>query len=253
MKMPFGYVPHKSSWKDAILKILGHTSMIRRIQAAVIMKMLNPQKDNLILDAGCCGGFFSYEIAKICRCIGVDWNINANISYARYKLSSVAYMKADVQKMPFKDKVFDKILLSSTLQMVEDDGTLLKECCRILQEDGTLVLSVPEEYIYIKKLNKLKGMLNKKFGANKGYYKQSEIIELLQRKKFQIMEIEHAPKRVGSLLYELQLFLWYHNLPLFHVFFFPLFYPIGLLDRLDNKNAKGCELIISAKVNKGIG
>lgn len=249
--MPFGYIPHKTLWKNAILKILGNPNTIRRIQAPVIMRMLNPRRDDLILDAGCGGGFFTYEIAKICKCIGIDWNISKNLSYAMRKLSSVLYMKANVQKMPFKNKTLDKILLSSVLQMVEDDEMLLEECHRILKKDGTLVLSVPEEYIYIKKLNKLKDMLNKKFDANKGYYTQDEIIELLRKRKFQIMEVEHSPKRVGSLLYELQLFLWHHNLPLFDIFLFLLLYSIGYFDRLDNKNAKGCELIISAKVNKG--
>jgi ubiquinone/menaquinone biosynthesis C-methylase UbiE len=107
------------------LKILGNPNMIRRIQAPVIMRMLNPKGDSRILDAGCGGGFFSYEIAKICRCIGIDWNISENLSYAMSRLLSVAYIKADVQKMPFKDGTFDKILLSSVLQMVEDDKVLL--------------------------------------------------------------------------------------------------------------------------------
>ena len=111
--MTFGYIPHKTPWKNAISKILGNPNMMRRIQAPVIMKMVKPQKDDIVLDAGCGGGFFTYEIAKICRCIGIDWNISENLSYAMRRLPSVAYMNADVQKMPFKGGTFDKILLST--------------------------------------------------------------------------------------------------------------------------------------------
>ena len=145
--MPFGYIPHKTLWKSAILKILGNPNMIRRVQAPVIMGMLNPQRNDLILDAGCSGRFFVYDIAKICRCIGIDWDINENLSYTMHKLSYVSYAKADVQKIPFKDKTFDTILLPSVLDAVEDDGALLKECHRVLKEKGTLVLSATIKYM----------------------------------------------------------------------------------------------------------
>ena len=247
--MRFGYIPHKTPWKNAILKILGNPSMIRRIQAPVIMRMLNPKENDLTLDAGCGGGFFTYEIAKMCKCIGIDWNISKNLFYVMRKLSSVSYMKSDVQKMPFKDDTFDKILLSSVLQMVEDDWALLKECRRVLKDDGILVLSVPLEYIYIKKLNELKDELSEMFGSRgKGFYGYDEIIKLFQREGFKIMETEYAPKRIGSFIYETRLYLCYRaGLPLFHLFYFLLLYPIAYFDRFSNKKQKGNEVIIKAR------
>ena len=247
--MPFGYIPHKTPWKNALLRILGNPNMMRRIQAPVIMRMLNPQRDDFILDAGCGGGFFSYDIAKICRCIGIDWNISKNLSFAMRKSPSVSYMKADVQNMPFKDGTFDKILLSSVLQMVEDDGALLKECYRILKEDGIFVLSVPIEYIYIKRLNELKDELIEKFGSRgKGFYEYDEIMELLQREGFEITETEYAPKKLGSSIYEVLLYFCYRaGLPLFHPFYFLLLYPLAYFDRFGSKKQKGNEIIIKAR------
>ena len=247
--MRFGYIPHKTPWKNAILKILGNPSMIRRIQAPVIMKMLNPKGDDAILDAGCGGGSFTYEIAKMCRCIGIDWNISEKLSYAVHKLSSVAYMKADVQKMPFKNGTFDKILLSSVLQIVEDDEALLKECYRVLKEDGMLVLSVTIEYIYIRKLNELKGRLMEMLGLRgKGYYAYDEVSELLQKGGFEIIETEYAPKKLGSLIYEARLYFCYRTgLPLFHPFYFLLFYPLACFDKFGSKKQKGNEVIIKAR------
>lgn len=223
--------------------------MMRRTQAPIIMRMLNPKGNDLILDAGCGGGFFNYEIAKICRCIGIDWNLNANLSYVMRKLSSAVYTKADVQKMPFKDETFDKILLSSVLQMVEYDGALLKECYRVLKEEGMLVLSVPIQYMYIKRLNKFKNDLIEKFGSQgKGFYEYEEVIELLQKASFEIIENEYAPKRLGSLVYETWLYFCYRiGLPLVHSFYFPLLYPIAYFDRFGGKKQKGNELIIKAR------
>lgn len=247
--MPFGYIPHKTLWNDVILKILGAPNTIRRIQASVIMRMLNPQKGDLILDVGCGGGFFSYEIAKTCRCVGVDWNIHKSLSYAMCKLSSVFYVEADVQKVPFKDGVFDKILLSSVLQMVEDDELLLKECHRVLKKEGIFVLSVPIEYVYIRKLNKLKDELTEMFiSRGEGFYGHGEIMEVLQRGEFEITETEYAPKRLGSFIYESWLYFCYRaGLPLSHPFYFPLLYPIAYFDRFGNKKQKGNEIIIKAR------
>jgi ubiquinone/menaquinone biosynthesis C-methylase UbiE len=222
---------------------------MRRIQAPVIMRMLNPREGDIILDSGCGGGFFTYEIAKICKSIGIDWNIIERLSYAMCKQPSVSYMKADVQKMPFKDGVFDKILLSSVLQMVEDDEALLKECHRVLKDESILVLSVPIEYMYIRRLNELKDELIKMFGSiGKGFYKYDEVIELLQKEGFEIMETEYAPKRWGSFIYEIWLYFCYRTgLPLFHLFYFPLLYPIAYLDRFGSKKEKGNEVIIKVR------
>lgn len=247
--MPFGYIPHKTPWKNVILKLLGRPSLMRRIQDPVVMRMLNSKENDLILDVGCGGGFFAYEIAKICKCIGIDWNISKNLSYAMHKLSSVLYMKANVQKMPFKDKTVDKILLSSVLQMVEDDETLLKECYRVLKEDGIFILSVPTEYIYIKKLNELKVELIEKFGSKgKGFYEYYEVIELLQKMGFEILETEYAPKRWGSFIYEIWLSFCYRaGLPLSHPFYFLALYPFAYFDRFGSKKQKGDEVIIKVR------
>ena len=249
IKIPFGYIPHKTPWKNAFLKIFGHPNIMRRIQAPVLMKLLNPKSEDLILDAGCGGGSFTYEIAKICKCVGIDWNISENLSYAMSKNAFCRVIKADVQKMPFKDEIFDKILLSSVLQMVEDDGALLKECYRVLKEDGIFVLSVPIEYIYIRKLNELKNELIEMFGSSgKGFYGYREVIELLQREGFEIMETEYAPKRWGSFIYEFWLYFRYRfGLPLSHSFYFLLLYPFAYFDRFGSKKQKGNEYIIKVR------
>ena len=247
--MSFGYIPHKTPRKNAILKILGVPNLIRRIQVPVLMRMSNLQKDDVVLEAGCGGGFFTCEIAKICRCIGIDWNINANLSYAMHKLSSISYAKADVQKIPFKDEIFDEILLSSVLQMVEDDEALLKECYRVLKKKGVLVLCVLIEYIYVKRLNKFKNELIEKIGSRgKGFYGYDEVIRLLQRGGFEIMEMEYAPKRWGSFIYEIWLYFCYRaGLPLFHLFYFLLLYPVAYFDKFGSKKQKGNEVTIKVR------
>jgi len=216
--------------------------------------MLKPQKEDVILDVGCGGGFFTYELAKNCdTCVGIDWKLSKELSFAASKLLNLIYVKGDVQRLPFAHQKFDKILLSSVLQMVESDSLLLRECHRVLVEKGTLVLSVPWKYMHIKRLNYLRHQLRQRFGAfGKGYYSYNEVVNLSKKEGFEIIEAECAPKKWGSLIYEISLFLWYRfGLPLFSPLFFPLIYPLAYLDKLTNSKQKGNEIILRAqKVSK---
>jgi len=248
--MPFRHIPHKTVCKDLILKVFGFPNLIRRIQASVLMRMLEPQKGEVILDAGCGNGFFTCEVAKGCQIsIGIDWNLNGKSPPARCKEPKVTFVKGDVQKLPFVSAKFDKILLSSVLQMVKDDMALLVECYRVLKKRGILVLSVPIYYIYVKKLNPLKPQLKDKFGSlGKAYYDQDEVIRLLQNTGFEITETEYSPKKIGSLIFEIGLYLWHRfSFPFFSPLLFPLLYPVAYLDHFANSKQTGNELLIKAR------
>ncbi|MBI2846565.1 MAG: methyltransferase domain-containing protein [Chloroflexi bacterium] len=247
--MAFGYLPRRVLWKDIAGKVIGCPSLIRRVQAPILMKMLEIKEKDTILDAGCGSGYFTYEIARRCKmCIGVDWISNRELLFVMGKSSKLAYVNGDVQKLPFKDGTFDKILLSSVLQMVEDDGKLLEECHRVLKGNGLLVLSVPTDYLFAS-LNRLKKELRGKFGARgKGYYSNDEVSQLLQGKGFQVLDWEYGPKRLASIIYESHLLFCYRlGLPLHNPYFFPLLYPIAYFDRFGDKRQKGTELILKAR------
>jgi len=166
------------------------------------------------------------------------------------KSPQISFLKADIQNFPFSDCVFDKILLSSVLQMVENDGLLIKECNRVIKENGIMVLSVPSDYIFVKALNnEFRTGLMEKYGVKgKGFYKYNDLIELLQDRGFEILETEYAPKKFGSFIHEIWLYFCYRfGLPLSHPIYFVFFYPIAILDRLGSKKQKGYSIIIKAR------
>ena len=69
--MAFGYIPDykgKSFFKDAYLKIFGYPYPPRRNEAALVLKFLNPQKKEKILDIGCGIGGTSIWLAKKLQC-----------------------------------------------------------------------------------------------------------------------------------------------------------------------------------------
>ena len=212
--------------------------------------MLQPQKQDVILDIGCGGGTFTYEIAKKCKTsVGVELNLNKNLSQAMNKQPNLTYIKGDAQKLPIHAEKADKILLSSVLQMVEDDASLLNECHRTLKPQGTLILSVPTEYRHIKKLNTLKPQLKKTFRAQgKAYYNPTQLARLLRKAGFTITKTEYSPKKWGSMVTETGIYLWHqHQFPFFNPALFPLVYAIAYPDNFANKQQTGTELIIRAK------
>ncbi len=226
--------------------------LIRRLQSPLIMDLLAPHLDELILDLGCGAGFFTYEIGKRVRCIGIDRALPRISQSSQLGRKTVFFAKADVQEIPFPSSTFDKVLLSSVLQMVEDEQALLRECRRVLRPGGTIVLSVPEGYIYATGLNRRRGELNQRFGAARGYYTRSQLVELLTRNHFLAQRVEHSPKRLGSLLYEIQLYVQtittFH--PILEKLLFLILYPLAWLDRFDHREARGCELVVQAEALK---
>lgn len=237
-----------------VLRVIGSPNIIRRLQAPVVMRMLEPiRKEDLILDAGCGGGFFMSELAKMCCYVGTDINFSSSVTKAAMDIPSSAVSYSDLHQIPFKSGVFDKVLLSSVLQMVGDDERVLAELKRILKRDGILVLSVPLDYIYVRKLNEIKPELIKTFGSvGKGFYNTHELSLLLERAGFKILDVEYSPKRIGSLIYELCIYLCYiTRLPLFHPLSFLILYPFAWFDHFDGKKQSGCEIVIKAQ-NSGL-
>ncbi len=209
------------------------------------MRMLSPKEGEVILDAGCGGGYFTRKIASTgALVIGLDRSPNGAMIDKHKSL----FMRGDARELPFRDETFHKVLLSSVLQMVRQDLRLLEECHRVLRTTGRIILSVPLEYIYVKRLNDMRDILNVKFQAlGTGYYTMKTLDALLRRAKFAPLSNEHSPKRVGSFIYEAGLFLWHvGGVRIFSPWFFPLLLPFVYMDRL-SRASLGNEIIICAE------
>jgi ubiquinone/menaquinone biosynthesis C-methylase UbiE len=242
-------MPRKSTLTDLISKALGYPSLIRRIQAPVILKMLDPKKDETILDSGCGSGFFTSEIAQKANfSVGIDLCLRERLALMISEQPGKMFAIADMQKLPFGHQVFDKILLSSVLQVVNDEA-LIGECRRVLKNDGIIVLSVPTEYCYFTSLNKIKPQLGLKAQARgKAYYEPKDLALLFRKFGFKIVSLECSPKKLGTLVCEMEIYLWHHlRLPLFSSIFFPFFYPLLYIENNADKQQNGNELIIKVK------
>ncbi len=249
-------------------KYIGRSPLIRKIQTPVIMKLLNLGGSEDVLDVGCGPGYFVPVIVRRCRrYYGVDLRIPEHLK-RRGNGKKETYVEADALNLPFPDESFDAVLLSSVLQMVDDDERLLRETRRVLKKNGRAVIGVPLDYLFIKWLyaarlfkgrgkpaglppdyQRFREYLKAKF-RQKSEYSLADTLALLKKTGFAVEEYEYSPKRVGSFLYEVSLlFCLVFNRDPFHPVYL-LLYALAWLDNLLPGQRRGIEVVVRARAIK---
>lgn len=247
--------------------LVGWPNFLRRLQWPAILHLLQPSPDQLVLDLGAGPMQYAMRLAREsdARVIAADLNIRAEHANLAMR-AGVMPVQANGLALPFSDRTFDRILMSSLLHMVPDPVALLNECRRVLKPDGQLVLSTPNHYQFIPRwlrvlqrlrLSRLLGVpkshegliaqLNHKFqvGGPQGYYSHDQIVTLLERGGFVAQGHVYAPNGCASFLWELAV-LGYARFgnAAFHVLF--LFYPLGWILEKICKPTEGSEHIVKA-------
>lgn len=107
-----------------------------------VIKLLNINKGDFILDVGCGTGRYSKLLAKKgANVIGVDFSRNM-LKIAKRKVRKAEFKQSDITKrFPFKDKTFDKIICSLVLSHIKNINPVLKEMKRVLKDEGFIILT----------------------------------------------------------------------------------------------------------------
>lgn len=98
---------------------------------------------NRVADLGCGSGVFTDLLSKRgYRCTGVDLSPGL-IAAAKRKYSGIEFIEGDVEKLPFPDASFDRVLLSGIVHHLPDPSRCAAEVFRILKPGGRFVAFDP--------------------------------------------------------------------------------------------------------------
>jgi len=125
-------------------EIANKTPQIRRkMHFKKIVELLDPQKNDTILDIGCNKG----DLVKALRNFSNEVH-GCDISREAIKNSDINGLKiVSTEKLDYDDNFFDKIISSHVIEHINNLKNTVKEIERILKPNGICVLIYPFEII----------------------------------------------------------------------------------------------------------
>ena len=186
--------PGRSKFERLYARILGAPANGLRIRLRRVLPATDGEYES-ILDAGCGGGVFSFELAKRhpqATVIGVDMEADlvdrANTMAQRAGLTNCRFEQRDVTRLPY-DRAFDLVVSVDNLEHVEDDVTAMRDLYAALRPGGTLVVHVPG---YERRWLMFGRRVNFDVpGHVRPGYHAGELVERLDKAGFEVVE-QHA-------------------------------------------------------------
>jgi ubiquinone/menaquinone biosynthesis C-methylase UbiE len=108
--------------------------------------LLSLKKEDMFCEIGS-GGGEALNILKTSHCTYFPVDLSEkNLKIILEKSDTVVYPAvSDIFNLPYKDKVFDKMVASEVLEHLEDPVKALTEIYRVLKPGGLAVISVPNK------------------------------------------------------------------------------------------------------------
>lgn len=213
-----------------ILKTVGVPHLGSRIRLILLKKGLEklPVKNfKKALDGGCGYGLASVPLSQKgiqVEAIDID---KKRLEVARNLFRNnqlVAFSRASLYKLPFKDKNFDLCVCLEVLEHLKKDTTALKELSRVTTKNGVLIVSFPE-HSSDKHGSKEMGHVRNGYEINEFLKKASQVnYQLLLKSSYGKSFLGKTAFRIDYALCKLS--------PLLSCLAFPFLYPILILDQL---------------------
>lgn len=230
--------------QKAGLKIFGVPHMGMRLRAKHILRLLDLQKNNVILDAGCGVGLYSLTLAKRgYKVHGIDTDeekINRAKKLAHslnIDIDTVSFDTTNLCQLPIKAETYDRIICSDVIEHIKDDDVAVSELGRVLKKGGILVLSVPSVMPLSKKMED-------QFGHARPGYTKDQLISLLERNGLKVEQCIGYCRAFGLLAWKLNRKCFWSKI-LTALTFYPL-YLLTMLDIFISKDGTTLGYVVKA-------
>lgn len=118
-------------------------SLVRKVEAELILDLLKPKQGEVILDGGCGTGVFTLDILSIgSQVIGLDISLPMLI-HAGKKLKGYPFQTVlgGMLNLPFRENSFDKVVSVTALEFIENAKGAVRELFRVTQKGGCIVVA----------------------------------------------------------------------------------------------------------------
>ncbi|MGZ3607155.1 MAG: class I SAM-dependent methyltransferase [Syntrophales bacterium] len=118
-------------------------SLVRKYENELILDFLNPAPGEMILDAGCGTGVFTYGIISSgSKVTGLDITFPM-LRRAREKAGGVRFLpiRGDISTLPFREESFDKVVSITALEFIAEAKAAVAELFRVVQRGGVVVVA----------------------------------------------------------------------------------------------------------------
>lgn len=139
------------NWRGTTIKTVLEIFDYPRVKQFFSMIEPHIPKKGRILEAGCGLGPWVIKLSSLgYDAVGIDYQNECIDKIKQYDERQNVYT-ADVRNIPFKDRSFSAYLSWGVIEhFAEGPDAVLKEACRVLDNGGKLILTVPYKNIFIR-------------------------------------------------------------------------------------------------------
>ncbi len=220
----------ENSLQNLAVEYLGVFHLGARIRNKILKGILEKEDhlDHKLLDAGCGVGLASIYLSnRFCEVYGVDIDPlkikEAKILAEENHLKNVNFKRADLLANGFINEKFDVIICFEVMEHVVNDKILIFNLSKLLKKGGRLILSFPSGTL-------LSRIAQKSLSHHKVGYTPNDIKKLLSGTKLIITdEFSFGKSILGKSVVACD-FIFRKTFPILASIFFPVFYPLLILD-----------------------
>ncbi len=152
-------------------------------------------------DVGCGNGYWSRVLAsKGCVVYGIDLSTQA-VQTASLLFGSEHYYftRAMAEHLPFRARVFDKVISVCVLEHIDDDLAALREMRRVIKDRGVLAMSV--DSLSYSGVPHSYSIAHKRAFSVKNYYDIADLRKRMEMAGFQITDHKYIANSPFSSLH----------------------------------------------------
>jgi SAM-dependent methyltransferase len=158
----------------------------RMKECSEIIRWLDPQPGERILDIGCGDGYYSAIIAgKGAQVVGFDFSKDAiERAQALYQGHNVKFLHMNAEEMNFPNESFDKAVSFCVIEHFHNDERVIQHLARILKPHGRFVFSA-DSLSHPKITDQERESHRKRYQVN-NFYTYPLVMDKLQRSGFKL-------------------------------------------------------------------